>query len=65
MGNLSVVKKFGYDVSVGPYVSTDSGRRGKNLTGVGKGVQDMHVAFRFCSKSNILGATNGAARVKI
>jgi len=58
-------KKFGYDVSVRPYVSTDSGRRGKNLTGVGKGVPDMYVASRLCSKSTILGATNGVARVKI
>ena len=46
-------KKFGYDVSVRPYLSTDSGRRGKNLTGVGKAVPDMYVAFRFCSKSTM------------
>ena len=37
----------------------------KKLSRVGKGAQDINVAFQFGSKLTILGATNGVARVKI
>ena len=44
---------------------TDSESRGKNLSGVGKGVTDMYVPFRSGSKLAMLRATNGVARVTI
>ena len=36
----------------------------KRLSGEGKRVLDIYVAFRFGEKLTILGATNGVARVK-
>ena len=47
---------------VGPYRLWS---RGKKLSGVGKGVPDIYVAFRFGAKPTILWVTNGIARVKI
>ena len=46
-------------VTYGPVRSYNSGGRGKKNIRVRKGIPDMYVAFRFCAKLTILGATNG------
>ena len=46
-------------VTCGPVRSYNSGGWGKKTIRVRKGIPDMCVAFRFCAKLTILGATNG------
>ena len=46
-------------VKYGPVRSYNSGGRGEKNIRVRKGIPDMYVAFRFCAKLTILGATNG------
>ena len=46
-------------VTYGPVRSYNFGGRGKKNIRVRKGIPDMYVAFRFCAKLTILGATNG------